>query len=128
MFSNRRTFVAVAMCLCLSASTAFAGGSGGTKRDATIKVTNNSTIEIGVAVNPSASLLAATTPEQFVARGGKIVAPGDSYSVKVRAGSQRVIVLDDGGAGIADTRVAVAKGATRQGFVTGAPGAEVLTF
>lgn len=118
MFANRRTFVALAVCLCLTASTAFAGGGGGTKRDATITVTNRTDAEIGVAINPSASLLAATTPEQFVARGGKIVAPGDSYSVKVRAGTQRVVVLDDAGAGIADTRVAVSRGGKREGFVT----------
>ena len=110
MHSNRRMFVALAALLCLSASTAFAGGNGGTKKDATIKVTNNSTVEIGVAVNPSAALLAATTPEQFVARGGKIVAPGDTYTVKVKAGSQRVVVVDGAGDDIGDTRVAVAKG------------------
>ncbi len=51
MFANRRMFVALAVCLCLSASTAFAGGNGGTKKDATIKITNNSGAEIGVAVN-----------------------------------------------------------------------------
>ena len=128
MLSNRRTFVAVAICLFLSASTAFAGGSGGTKKDATIKVTNNTTAEIGVAVNPSASLLNAQNPEQFVARGGKILAVGETYTVKVKAGNQRVVVVDAEGEGIADTNVAVAKGGTRQGFVTGGLGAQVLSF
>jgi len=116
------------MCLCLSASTAFAGGNGGTKKDATIKIKNDSTAEIGVAVNPSASLLAAQTPEQFTARGGKILLPGETYTVKVKAGSQRVIVLDGDGEGIADQKVAVSKGATKQGFVAGALGFESLTF
>ncbi len=128
MFSNRRTFVAVAMCLCLSASTAFAGGNGGTKKDATLKITNNSTTEIGVAVNPSASLLAATTPEQFTARGGKILAVGETYTVQVKTGSQRVIVVNEDGELIADTQVAVGKGSTKQGYVTGSDDSLTLTF
>jgi hypothetical protein len=119
MFLNRRLFAALAVCLCLSATTAFAGNDGGTKKDSTITVTNNTSSEIGVAVNPSASLLASTTPEQFVARGGKILAPGDTYTVKVRSGAQRVLVVDEDGDIVADTSVSVGKGATRAGFVTG---------
>ncbi len=60
-----------------------------------------------------------------MARGGKILGNGETYTVKVKAGTNRVVVLDDGGAGIADTNVAVAKGQTKQGFVTAAAG---LTF
>lgn len=128
MFVNRRTLVALAVCLCVSASPALAGGNGGTKKDSTITVKNNTSSQIGVAVNPSASLLAATTPAEFTARGGKILNPGDTHSVKVKSGTQRVVVANSAGAPVADQQVAVGKGATRAGFVTGASGAEVLTF
>lgn len=117
MFLNRRIALALAVCMAFSASSVFAGG-GGTKKDSTITVTNNTEFGIGVAVDPSNSLLASTTPEEFVARGGKILNPGDTYTVKVKAGSHRVIVVDDEANIIADANVPVAKGATASGSVT----------
>ncbi len=125
MFLNRRMFAAVAVCLCLSASTAFAGGNGGTKKDATIKVTNNSATvtQLGVAVDPSASLLAATTPAEFVARGGKSIGAGGTATFAVKAGSHRVIVVNlDTGLPLGDQNVSVAKGKVLNGTYTDAGG------
>jgi hypothetical protein len=129
MFLNRRTLVALAVCVCLSATSVFASSNGGTKKDCTIKVTNNSDAEIGVAVNPSKSLLTSTTPEEFVARGGKILQPGDTYTVKVKAGTQRVIVVDyESSEGYIDQSVAVSKGQVKEGFVTRDDGDLELNF
>ncbi len=125
MFLNRRMFAAVAVCLCLSASTAFAGGSGGTKKDATVKVTNNSATitQLGVAVNPSAALLAATTPAEFIARGGKSLGAGGTGTFSVKAGSQRIIVVDLAtGTPLADQNASVAKGKVLNGTYTDAGG------
>ncbi len=129
MFLNRRLFTAVAVCLCLSASTALAGGNGGTKKDSTIKVTNNSstTTQLGVAVDPSASLLAATTVQQFTSRGGKSIGAGGTASFSVKQGSHRVVLVDlTTGTPLADQTVSVAKGKTLSGTFVDAPGG--LTF
>jgi hypothetical protein len=125
MFLNRRMFTAVAVCLCLSASTAFAGGNGGTKKDATIKVTNNSATvtQLGVAVDPSAALLAATTAEQFVNRGGKSIGAGGTAVIPVKAGTHRVIVVNLAtGAPLGDQNVTVGKGNVLAGTYTDAGG------
>ena len=129
MFLNRRMFTAVVVCLCLSTSTAFAGGSGGTKKDATIKVTNNSSSvsQVGVAVDPSASLLAATTVQQFKDRGGKVANGGGTATFSVKSGSHRVVLVDlSTGAPLADQDVTVGKGKTLTGTYVDAPGG--LTF
>ncbi|MFO1062916.1 MAG: hypothetical protein U0892_03460 [Pirellulales bacterium] len=112
MFLNRRTFAALACLLALSASTAFAGGSGGTKKDATIKFQNNTTATVGVAVDPSASLLSATNSTEFTARGGKLLNASDSVPIAVKAGSHRVIAVDASGNVLLDMTVNVAKGET----------------
>ena len=125
MFLNRRLFTAVAVCLCLSASTAFAGGNGGTKKDATIKVTNNSATvtQLGVAVDPSPALLAATTAAEFTARGGKSIGAGGTASFAVKAGAHRVIVVNLAtGAPLGDQNVTVAKGKVLAGTYTDAGG------
>jgi hypothetical protein len=122
MFMNRRTFAVLAVCLCVSGS-AFAGG-GGTKKDATITVKNDTAASIGVAVDPTAALLAAATPAAFQAAGGQIVNPGDTATFKVKAGAHRVIAVDAAGAGLGDVNVAVAKGGTKAGIV----GAAGLAF
>ncbi len=129
MFLNRRMFTAVAVCLCLTASTAFAGGNGGTKKDSTIKVTNNSTTvaQLGVAVDPSPALLAATTVQEFQNRGGKSIGSGGTASFSVKSGSHRVVLVDlSTGAPLADQNVSVAKGKTLTGTYVDAPGG--LTF
>lgn len=125
MFLNRRLFTAVTLCLCLSASTAFAGGNGGTKKDATIKVTNNSATvtQLGVAVDPSAALLAATTAQEFINRGGKSLAAGGTGVFPVKAGSHRVIVVNlSNGVPLADQNVSVGKGKVLNGTYTDANG------
>jgi hypothetical protein len=117
MFLNRRVFAALAVCLALSASTAFAGNNGGTKKDSTVTFTNNTNETIGVAVSPSASLLASTTPAEFVARGGKLLNAGDSIDFKVRAGSTPILAVDSEGEVIGQTNVTATKGGTQHVFV-----------
>lgn len=71
-------------------SVAEAGGSS--KSNGSIRFTNTSSTRIGlVAVDPSASLQAATTAREFTARGGKILNPGESTEFKnLRTGSHTV--------------------------------------
>lgn len=118
MLLDRRQFVCVAACICLCVSTAHAGGNGGTKKDATIRFRNDTTAQIGVAVNPSAFLLASTNPTEFAARGGKILNPGDSYKVAVRSGVNRAIAVNAAGAAIGDVNITVGKGKVAELFVT----------
>lgn len=115
MFMNRRTFAVLAVCLCVSGS-AFAGG-GGTKKDATITVTNNTADPIGVSVDPSAAVLAAATPAAFQAAGGTIVNPGDTATFKVKAGAHRVYAVNATPAVVGDLNIAVGKGQTKAGGV-----------
>jgi hypothetical protein len=121
MFLNRRLFVALAVCLmCLTSSSAFAGG-GGSKKDATITVKNETSAVIGVAVDPSAALLAAVAAgdvEKFKSNGGKIVNPGDTARFSVKAGTHRIVVGDSDFNLIADESRVVNKGKTLKGFVS----------
>ena len=97
---NRRVFVALACCLAVSASSAFAGGSGGTKKDSTIKVVN----KIGNPIYAFVDVLAAdiTTAAgkadpiaAFKALGGKeIAAGGNSALFQVKAGAHKVTAVD----------------------------------
>lgn len=119
MFMNRRTFAVLAVCLCVSGS-AFAGG-GGTKKDATITVTNNTAAQIGVAVDYTGALPPATVAA-FQAGGGKIVNAGDTATFKVKAGAHTVIAGDadfNPFAGSPAT-VSVGKGQTKAGGVSAA--------
>lgn len=123
MFLNRRSLVAFAVCLCLCSSSALAGGDGGTKRDSTIRVTNNSETPVGVVIDPSADMLnylQSANPDVagFTSRGGKIVQPGATLSTRVRAGNHRVIAVSDEPALIGNVTTNVTKGQTVSGSVT----------
>jgi hypothetical protein len=123
MFMNRRVFVALAACLCVSMSTAFAGGGGGTKKDATIEIKNETADPIGVAINPSAKLLAAIGAKDldaFKKEGGLIVNAGATVSVKVKSGTSRILVGEGDFTPIADVNKVVQKGKTLKGFVSAA--------
>jgi hypothetical protein len=109
MFLNRRVFTALAMCVALSATSAFAGGHGGSKQDSTVTITNNTDWEVGVAVNPNQQLLNAQNPQEFVARGGRILNPGQSHTFRVRAGNARILAVDEYGV-LGDINVDVARG------------------
>lgn len=101
---NRRMFVALAACLAISASSAFAGGNGGTKKDATLKVHNGSSHTLYAFVNvPSQSIQNAVNNNQnnpqgilaaFNSLGGKQISPGGTSSTSVKGGNQQVTVID----------------------------------
>lgn len=112
MNQYRRMIVASMIGTLLLTSTAMAGG-GGSKRDATLRIKNEANVPVGVAVDPSASLLAATTIEQFQARGGKIINPNQTISIKVREGAHRIIAAADIGDPIDDKSVSVGQGQTK---------------
>ena len=96
---NRRMFVALAMCLAVSASSAFAGGNGGTKKDPTIRVKNNSgnPVYVFVDVLPEDIQEAADSDDPagaFDDLGGKLVAGGGHTEFSVKAGDHNVIAVD----------------------------------
>lgn len=117
---NRRTLVALATCLILSASTAVAGGNGGSKKDSTLRVVNSTGNEAFVFVNvPDAQIQAAANSLDplgaFRNLGGKQVAGGrNSVDFKVRAGSHTVTAVDIvDEVAIGQQTVILAKGETR---------------
>jgi hypothetical protein len=79
----------VAMTL-LGSTSAWAGGGGGTKADATIIVTNNSAQVAAVMVDPTPAFIAATTPEEVKAAGGKMLNPGHHFDFRVKSGKHVV--------------------------------------
>lgn len=107
-------FVLVVLLVVAAPSFAIAGGGGSSKSNGTVKVVNNSSTAVGVAVNPSASLLASTNSEQFVARGGKIIDAGKSATfTNVKVGNARLIYGNEIPAvNPVDTKVLVKKGVT----------------
>jgi hypothetical protein len=94
MFS-RRMFLVLAACAILTSSTAFAG-SGGTKKDATISIRNDTAGPIAAFVDPDpvkvGGLTATSTQAQIEAAGGKVVNPGATATVKVAAGTHSILV------------------------------------
>ncbi len=97
---NRRMFVAVAVCLAVSASSAFAGGSGGSKKDSKVKVVNNGPNPVYAFVDVSsanieAAALSADPIAAFKKLGGKeIAAGGNSATFDVKTGAHKVSAVD----------------------------------
>lgn len=107
---NRRMFVALAACLAISASSAFAGNHGGSKKDATIKVRNGSSDTLFAFVDVSAQAIqkaanqnntpgvSQSDPDAILTAfnnlGGKQIAPGGNASFSVKGGNHRVTVID----------------------------------
>ncbi|MGN6544891.1 MAG: hypothetical protein ACTHK7_07565 [Aureliella sp.] len=101
---NRRMFVALAVCLAVSASSAFAGGNGGTKKNGTVKVQNNTGDTLYAFVNVNANDIQNAVNNNpnnpqgvlnaFNNIGGKQIAAGGTASFSVKNGNQRVTVLD----------------------------------
>jgi len=122
---------AVAMLLVCQ-GTAWAGG-GGTKANATIRVTNNSVMVLGVIVDPKAGFVIPATPKDFTDQGGKLVQPGAKVDFKVVAGNHRVIAaLVDPGPPVAilpeaDRQYSVGKGKTLNLVATEKAGNTELT-
>lgn len=89
---TRRMFVALA-ALMLFATPAFAGG--GSKKDPTVTVKNDTSTPIAVfigkdAVTKGMALTGSPTPEQIAAAGGVVVNAGASVSQKVVAGTVQI--------------------------------------
>src|SRR4051794_20737325 len=98
--SIRRRSILFAAIAFLAAGSVYAGGNdgGGSKRNATIKFTNNSSTQVGVTTDAnSAAILQALTDaslSEFTAAGGKVLNPGDSQSFSVNTGTYTVGAAD----------------------------------
>lgn len=118
---NRRMFVALAVCLVVSASAAFAGGGGGAKKDSTIKVNNNTSSAVYAFVDvPSSDISSAASkpPTEilaaFNALGGKPIAAGANASFSVKTGAHKLTVvnIDTASLVFVDKPVTTVKGQT----------------
>jgi hypothetical protein len=87
-----RLFFAVALLLSVQ-TFAVANGGGSSKRTGNLNVVNkDASLVLLVAVDPSASLSAATTASEFTSRGGRIVNAGGSTTFSnLRTGTRRVV-------------------------------------
>lgn len=106
----------MAVCAVLTSSTAFAGG-GGTKKDATISVRNDTAGVIAAFIDPDpakiAALPAAPTQAQIEAAGGKLVNPKGTAEFKVTAGTY-VLAAGNNPAAPATVNVTIGKGKTKK--------------
>lgn len=103
--SRKTMFRGICLALCaltMLTAPAFAGGSGGTKKDATIKVTNDipstSSSRIGVILDQTnaqlSAIAAASNPEQaFTDAGGKFLNPGANASFSVKSGDHVISIV-----------------------------------
>ena len=112
----------MAVCAVLTSSTAFAGG-GGTKKDATISVRNDTAVVIAAFVDPDpakiAALPAVPTRAQIEAAGGKLVNPAATVPFKVSAGTYTLAAGANPAAPAAVT-VTIGKGQTKRYAFTNA--------
>ena len=114
----------MAVCAVLTSSTAFAGG-GGTKKDATIKVRNDTTFPSAAFVDPDpakiAVLVALANPTEadIKTAGGQLVNAGATVPFKVAAGTYSLLAISLGGFD-ATTSVTIAKGKTKSYAFTNA--------
>ncbi len=118
---HRRFFLALVACAILSSSTAFAG-SGGTKKDATITVRNDTSRPIAAFVDPDAAKISALpvtpTEAQINSAGGQLVNPGSTATFKVSAGTY-VLAAGNNPASPASTSVTIGKGQKKNYSFTG---------
>ena len=112
----------MAVCAVLTSSTAFAGG-GGTKKDATIKVRNDTAGVIAAFVDPDPAKIAALPPvptqAQIEAAGGKLVNPAATVDFKVSAGTYN-LAAGNNPAAPAEAGVKIGKGQTKRYAFTNA--------
>jgi co-chaperonin GroES (HSP10) len=83
----------LALCIAVVAVQSAIADSGSSTKSK-VRVRNNTTATVGVAVNPSDALKASKTPEQFVAAGGVILNAGESHTFDVKVGDQTVVAGD----------------------------------
>jgi len=138
--SIRRRSILFAAIAFLAAGSVYAGGNdgGGSKRNATIKFTNNSSTQVGVTTDAnSAAILQALTDaslSEFTAAGGKVLNPGDSQSFSVNTGTYTVGAADLSTAGSATaitgitTTVTAKKGKTTRVPIVNATGTNTIQF
>lgn len=114
---NRRIWLALAMTLLMGTSSAWAGGNGGTKKDATISVRNDTTGVIAAFVDPDPAkinaLPAVPTQAQIEAAGGKLVNPGATVKFSVKAGTY-ALAAGTNPAAPATASVTIGKGQTKK--------------
>jgi len=120
---TRRMILSLIAVFALSIGSAFAG-SGGTKKDATINVRNDSAVPIAVFVGTDAVTLGAALPPgaseaQVEAAGGFVLAPGASRSTKVVAGTHPVAASDAPKVVIQRASATIGKGKTLNYAYTG---------
>jgi hypothetical protein len=111
------------VALLVFAAPSFAG-SGGAKKDATIKIRNDQAVPIAVFVGQDAVTKAAALPPlpsqaQIEAAGGVIVNPGRESSTKVVAGTIPVVAAN-GIDAPASMNVTIGKGQTKKYALTNA--------
>jgi hypothetical protein len=109
MTGNRRTFIVCGLCVMLTASTAWAGGNGGGKRDPQIRVRNDSSMQMGLGVGLTdeqlTNIAAAADPIQaWQDAGGRILNPGQTVTIRVREGNTRIITAMDPAQGLLGDR------------------------
>jgi hypothetical protein len=113
---NRRALLVVAVCAVLTSSTAFAGG-GGTKKDATISVRNDTAGIIAAFVDPDPAKIVALpanpTQAQIEAAGGKLVNPNATVEFKVSAGTYN-LAAGSNPLAPASVSVTIGKGQTKR--------------
>ncbi len=106
---NRRILLAMAMAVLMSSS-AWAGGNGGTKKDATISVRNDSGAPIAAFIDPNLALVnalpAVPTQAQIEAAGGKLVNAGATVKFQVKQGTYQLLA----GTAAANTTISVSIG------------------
>ncbi len=118
---NRRMLIAVAACLAVSASSAFAGGNGGSKKDSTIHVENQTEYRLYVFADVSDARIqrAAASADPLAAfkgLGGKEVESTGTASFQVKSGNHNITAVavdaEEGQQLVAKLRPYVGKGAT----------------
>lgn len=86
------------LAMAVLSSPVLAGGGGGTKKDATIKITHDLSSSAGAVafvINASSAFKSkvsagTVTMSDLNAAGGKVLQPGQSASFKVKSGSNRI--------------------------------------
>lgn len=83
--------LAVAASFCL-ANNVNAGGGGGAKKNAKIKVVNKDTVALGIILNSNAASWASQAA--VLSKGGVVIQPGKSVTFDVVAGSNKITGFD----------------------------------
>lgn len=81
----KNLIIALTVAFALTAVSPVMAGNKGKRATVVAKNFTNSTV--AVAINPSQALLNATSEAEFIAAGGIVLNPGESKSVKVKAGT-----------------------------------------